>query len=309
MAQFDLKPLDHIGAEVTGVDWSRPISTKLAEDLYAAWLQHAVLLFREAGTSTDIHVRLSQVFGELEVHPIKSLHVEDQEHLIWLGGEGGRKGSPVLVDGELRAGFIFFHQDTTFTPNICKGSMLRMLQRPEEGGDTVWTDTAKAYDGLPDHLKARLEGLSSVQCFRAGFTEHLWGWPGHTVERAPENAGVPSTIDLPHFPLVAHPFIVTHPESGRKSLLMSPLNFIHIEGMDPDEGNALFEEVATHALRPEFSYRHKWSVNDLVLWDNRRTMHCALGYPYEQTRLVHRTTLMGGMQTGRYYTEAEPVPA
>jgi taurine dioxygenase len=311
MAEFDLKPLDHIGVEVVGLNLEKAISTKLAEDLYAAWLVHGVMLFREAGTSSDVHVRLSKVFGDLEVHPIESLRVKNQDNLIHLGGEGRRKGTPLLVDGRLTAGFIFFHQDTTFTPNICKGSMLRMLQQPKEGGDTVWTDTAKAYDALPQHLKERLEGLSSVQCFRPGFTENLWGWSEHSVERAPEaeTTALASSLEIPDFPLVSHPFIITHPETGRKSLLMSPLNFMKVEGLDKEEGEALFQEVASHALRSEFSYRHKWSVNDLVLWDNRRTMHAAMGYPYEHTRLVHRTTLLGGMRTGRYYEGAEPVPA
>jgi taurine dioxygenase len=254
-------------------------------------------------------MRLSRVFGELEEHPIKSLHVENEKNLISLGGEGARKGSPVKVDGELRAGFIFFHQDTTFTPNICKGSMLRMLQVPQQGGDTIWTDTAKAYDGLPQSLRERLEGLSSVQCFRPGHTDPLWGWPGHTIETVSADVGPPSSIALPHFPLVAHPFIITHPESGRKSLLISPLNYIRIDGMDQAESDVLYEEIATHVLRPEYAYHHKWSANDMVLWDNRRTMHCALGYPYEQTRLVHRTTLLGGMQTGRYYEEVEAAPS
>src|SRR5690606_19439847 len=123
MTGFDLKPLDHVGIEVLGLDLNKPIPSQVAEDLYEAWLEHGIMLFRQAGTSTDIHLRLSRVFGELEEHPIKSLHVENEKSLISLGGEGGRKGTPVMVDGELRAGFIFFHQDTTFTPNICKGSM------------------------------------------------------------------------------------------------------------------------------------------------------------------------------------------
>lgn len=309
MTAFELKPLDNVGVEVMGLDVNGPLPSQVAEDLYAAWLDHGIMLFREAGTSSDIHIRLSRVFGELEEHPIKSLHVENDKNLISLGGEKGRKGAPIVVDGELRAGFIFFHQDTTFTPNICKGSMLRMLRVPEQGGDTIWTDTAKAYDGLSQSLKERLEGKSSVQCFRPGYTPHLWGWPGHKAEAPAAGDAVPSSIELPHFPLVAHPFFITHPETGRRSLLISPLNYICIDGMEQAESDELYEEIATHVLRPEFSYHHKWSVNDMVLWDNRRSMHCALGYPYDQVRLAHRTTLLGSMQTGRYYDEAQAVPS
>jgi taurine dioxygenase len=304
MTGFELKPLDHVGVEVVGLDLTKTIPSQVAEDLYAAWMEHGIMLFRKAGTSPEVHMRLSKVFGELEEHPIKSLLVDNEKNLISLGGVGAKKGTPVLFDGELRAGFIFFHQDTTFTPNVCKGSVLRMLQVPERGGDTIWTDTAKAYDGLSQSMKERLEGLSSIQCFRAGSPPRLWGWPGHTVEKVGEDVAPASSLVLPDFPLVVHPFIITHPETGRKSLLISPLNYIRIDGMDQAESDALYEELATHVLRPDFAYHHKWSPNDMVLWDNRRSLHCALGYPYEQTRFAHRTTLLGAMQTGRYYDEA-----
>jgi taurine dioxygenase len=293
---FSLHRLQNIGAEVRDLDLRGPLSDDLARDLYSAWLDHGVLLFREAGTSKDIHLRLSRVFGELEEHPIKSLLVEDEKELIALGE---KKGAPVLFDDQLWGGFIFFHQDTSYTPNICKGSMLRMLRKPERGGDTIWTDTAKAYAALPPSLKERIADLSAIYCFRSGAVERRYGWSEHAVREAP--AGHVSEVQIPDFPLVSHPMVARHPESGIGSLLISPLNFVHVEGMEKSRGDALYEEIVRHALRPEFAYHHKWSVNDLVLWDNRRTMHCALGYPYEQTRIVHRTTLHGPMQTGHYY--------
>jgi taurine dioxygenase len=98
--------------------------------------------------------------------------------------------------------------------------------------------------------------------------------------------------------------VVTHPETARKSLLLSPWGFMRVLGMDQEEGDALFDEVVAHTVQDKYCYRHTWSANDMVLWDNRRTMHTALGYPYDMTRVGLRTTLKGHMAVGRYHAPA-----
>src|SRR5262249_46524613 len=109
-------PLADVGAAVTGPDWAAPIGEGLARDLYAVWLEHGVLVFPKAGTSSDIHVRLSRVFGELEIHPLKKLQADDHKELAPFGDEPGTWGG-VLFDGEHVEGFLFAHQDTAYTPN------------------------------------------------------------------------------------------------------------------------------------------------------------------------------------------------
>lgn len=296
-------PTPTIGAEVRGIDHENLTEEDQAR-LYAGWLDHGVLIFPGAGTSTSIHLRLSRVFGPLEVHPQVSLRVQDNEDLIYLGGEGRNKGPMMMVNGEGLAGFIYYHQDTSFTPNICKGSMLRMMEVPASGrGDTVWVDTALAYETLPAALKERVETLMTRQTANQ-LLARAWGMDDFEVRLARADEGPNALYKLETLPDVMQPMVITHPESGIKSLLLSPLNFIEVIGMNKNEGDALFDEVVRHALQPEFQYHHKWHVSDMVLWDNRRTMHFATGYPYHEKRLVLRTTLGGAQQTGRYYDPA-----
>jgi taurine dioxygenase len=301
-----IEPLHSIGAQVTGFDWSGGIPDEVAQTLYSAWLEHGVLVFPKAGVTSQIHLGLSRVFGELEEHPLQNLHVAGNKDLIYFGGEES-KGAGILVDGELLAGYIFVHQDTAYTPNLCRGSMLRMVQTPPQGGDTIWWDTAKAYLELPNTLKARIETLSTVHALKIVPPDPLWGMRGHTaVARDPASIAARGFPDLPP---VLHPMVITHPESGLRSLLLNPAGYVKVEGMDQAEGDALYEQVVSHTLQPKFTYRHHWSVNDIVLWDNRRTMHMATGYPHHLSRMAYRTTLKGAMPTGRVYEGDARAPA
>lgn len=303
---LDIFPLDAIGAEIFGIDVDRLTAVGVAA-LNAAWLRHGVLLFRNVDGGAAAHVRLSRVFGPLQEHVIPTLRLKENPELIALGGDGEQKGSAFVVDGAIRAGFLFLHQDGAYSDHISVGGVLRMVRAPEDGGDTMWVDTEKAYAALPSELKAACERHSTVQIWR-DVPDRLWGWPHMQVRLARPDEG--PVHPLPHQPFrpVLQPMVVTHPISGRRALLMSPLGYAGVWGMTRDEGDALYEAVALHCARPEFSYRHHWAEGDMVLWDNRRTMHAAFGYPYAQERVVQRTTLAGGMPTGRWLSEAEAAP-
>jgi taurine dioxygenase len=303
-ATLSVKPLANVGAEVGGVDWAEPITTDIAEALYAAWLEYGVLVFPKAGVNSDIHLRLSRVFGELEVHPLKALQAEDHKELAPFGDDEQAKGGGVICNGEHLRGYLFAHQDTSYTPNLCKGSMLRMIQIPERGGDTRFWDTAKAYRDLPPAMKARLETLSTIQMMRIIPPPRAWGM--RSLDARPADVEKDRQMSFPQeWPLVLHPMVLTHPESGLKTLLLSPQGYVRIDTLEQAESDALFDEVASHALKPEYEYRHRWSVHDMVLWDNRRMMHMAAGWPYGQRRFAYRTTLKGGMAVGRPYTTAD----
>jgi taurine dioxygenase len=301
---FEVRQLDHIGAEIVGLDLEREIDADTARQLNDVWLDHGVLVFRGAASDVAVHLRASRLFGELAEHVVESLRVDGTPELIMLGGEGEKKGSAMVVDGEIRAGFLFLHQDGAFTPSIAKGSMLRMIKRPHAGGDTIWVDTQKAYDELPADLKDFCDDHATVQIYR-DLPDRLWGWPDMQVRAARPEEG--PTVDLVRNdrPPVLQPMVITHPVTGRRSLLTSPLGFVCVHGIDRATGDQVYERVARHLAQPRFAYRHRWSIDDLVLWDNRRTMHWALGYPYDGERVVQRTTLVGDLPTGRYLEPAE----
>lgn len=282
-----------VGAEITGLDLSRPIDDATAEALNAAWLESAILVFRRMGTSMDAHLRLSRAFGELEVHPIPSIRLEGHDEIIELANRGETEQMVYRFDGERIAGRIPWHTDMIYTPTPNRGALLRMVETPTSGGETGWIDTALAYDALGDEMKERIAGLEGRFDFVKDLREMRFGkiWD---IEL--ETFG---NIEFPEFPDVAHPLVWTHPISGRKSLSVSTVQLIDMVGMSRDEGDPILDELVSHTLDGRFTYVHEWEVGDMVLWDNWRTMHTALGISPSDTRVVHRTTMPGGHQMGR----------
>ncbi len=300
MGAFQVIPLDHIGAEIVGLD-PLTMTDETKKELYATWMTYGVLLFREAAPEPETHIKLAKVFGDLEIHPVKSLLVDGQEELIQLGGHGKNSGGARVMDGDVRIGQTYWHQDTAYTPNICKGSMLRMITASKRAGNTVWADTSKAFDALPKELAAKIAPLETLQCY-TDMPRRTWGMPGHELRHARPDEGPVSEVVVPDFPHVVHPMVVTHPENGRKALLLSPLGYLTILGLPEDEADDLFEEVMAHTIKPEFCFDHSWAENDLVLWDNRRTLHYAAGFPVDDDRMIQRATLAGPQPTGRHYS-------
>ena len=303
MNAFDVIPLEQVGAEIAGLD-IHAMTEEIEQALYSAWLDYGVLLFREAASDPETHVRFARIFGELEIHPVKSLLVPGNDELIFLGGHGKNSGGARVMDGEALIGQTYWHQDTAYTPNICKGSMLRMVTKSRRAGRTIWADTSKAYDALPEDVAQRIASLETLQCY-TDMPRRTWGMPGHTLRHATPEEGPQSEVEVPDFPHVAHPMVVTHPENGRRALLLSPLGYLTILGLPEDEADELFEFVVAHTLKPEFTYAHEWTENDLVLWDNRRTLHYAEGFPVDDDRMIQRATLAGPQPTGRVHEGAE----
>lgn len=291
---FDMKRLDSgIGMEIIGLDLSAPIDDATRRDLNAVWLDAAILLFRGIGTSTERQLALSRCFGELEVHPIESIRLAGNDEIINLSNKGDKKQMLHYFDGEPIEGRIPWHTDMIYTTVPNRGALLRMVEKPAQGGETGWIDTAAAYDALPAELKERIAGREARFDFVADICEMRFGKPANLEH------GDLGNIDYPEFPDVAHSLVWVHPLSGRKSLALSPVHLIDMVEMSRDEGDPLLDALVDHTLDGRFSYVHDWEVGDMVLWDNWRTLHMAFGTPPGQDRVVHRTTIKGDHQTGR----------
>jgi len=295
------RQLEAFGAEITGVD---PLAISEAErgELYRLWLEHGLLVIRGVEPEPRAQLALARCFGPLQQHPVAGIRVDGEPELIFLGNDGDDDYLPIhRVDGELRRGFLYWHSDLTYVPDINKGAMLGMRDIPASGGDTEFADAAKAWDDLPDATKARIETLEAVHVGRTT-PARAWGMAGMDVELASAPRSSVNN-DVPSLPPVIHPLVITHDETGRKSLLLSPLSFVRILGLPDAEGEALYAELADHALQPQYRYLHRWQPGDMVLWDNRRTMHCAMGYPPGETRMAIRATLAERQTTGRVLVE------
>lgn len=296
---FEVQKLNGgFGREITGLDIASGIDAETAGALRKVWLEHGVLVFRGIGTSPEVQLELSRCFGELEPHPIEKFRLADYPELILLTNEGGPVGPVYDYDGVATTQRIPWHTDLAFVPTPNAGALLRMVRKVETGGQTGWLDTAAAYDALDEATKDEITDLEAVYLFRAGLEDMRFNQQGGT-RLSPRND------NYPHFPPVANPLVWTHPETGRKILNVSTLNIDHIVGQRNEQGDALIERLIAHTLQPQFQYVHQWENNDMVLWDNRRTMHAAFGHPVDQIRIVHRTTIKGNVAMGRII--ADPV--
>ena len=303
-----------VGAEVKEFAGDIEAVPELRAALYDAWLKYGILLFRNVET-VEQHLAISRCFGELEIHPVPEVRSKTDPYLIEIGrpqGGGGREPTNYLFDGEHKINRIAWHRDTAYTPDICKGAMLRMLEVPEQEGETLLADTAMAWDDLPAELKTRLETLEFKATIRTAHLTTL-GRPGVFWKEVclADDADFPGNRELSQrdteldarYPSVIQPAVLTHPESGRKCLFLSPTYVDCFLGLEQDESDVLLWQLTDHMLQPRFVYRHKWRVNDAIVWDNRRFMHAGMGNRPGDPRFGLRTTLAGPLRTGRYFDE------
>jgi taurine dioxygenase len=298
-----------VGAEVVGIDATRPIPEYVRRELYGLFIQHGLLLFRGAGASAEAHTRIAECFGDLERHSIKESWVEGNPHLIDISYIPPPPGTqsvtqPIYeVYGRRVAGWLPWHTDQCFMPKLSRGGVLRMIQVPPEGGSTGFLDKIALHAGLPEHLKRRIENLSVVYRFEPRATLHRFGRP-EGLRLISTSAAMDSILDRLQrdFPPSVHPMIYAQAETGRTVLNVSPAYAVGIEGMGREEGDALLEAVFAHCLSSPATYLHDWRNGDMVAWDNWRILHNAEGTPVAQTRVVQRISIAGDYGLGRLAT-------
>ncbi|WP_150293716.1 TauD/TfdA dioxygenase family protein [Sphingobium estronivorans] len=286
------RPLPTIGQEVLDLDLEAGIDDATARSLVDLWRDAGVVLFRGMGTSPEALLELSRCLGELEPHPIESIRMPDYPELILLTNKGGLRGPVYAYDGVPTYGRIPWHTDLAFSDTPNAGALLNMVEKASVGGRTAWLDTEKAYAALDDDLKQRIEGLEVRFEFRTDLKDMKYCNPGGS--RVGE-----SGTNFPDYPPHARPLVWKHPVTGRTIMNVSPLNLRNIVGMDEAESDALLQRLIDAVIQPQFIYEHAWEEGDVILWDNYRMMHSAMGHPVDVIRVVHRTTLRGTAQVGR----------
>ena len=264
------------GAEIVGLDLSDDLADAEFRRIEQAWFDASLLVFRDLVMTPDQHIGFTRRFGPL--HIMTPLHYNLPDHpevMVLTNLEEG--GKPL---GIRRAG-MGWHSDGEDKRLPNAGSFLYAHRIPAEGGDTLFADMYAAYDELPDETKRCIAGR------RARFSRadmHHVHYPHEPALTEQQKRDRPD---------VFHPLVRTHPRSGRKALYIGRWAR-DVEGMDPDEGRALIEQLFAYASSERFVYCHKWRVHDAVLCDNRCMLHCATGFDESRyTRLMHRTTLEG----------------
>jgi len=276
-AKVDVVPLSkHIGAEIHGIDLRTTLDADTIKQIHQAWLDHSVLLFRNQSFSQEDLLRVTGYFGELAplTRPAKFFPKGYARLLpnIMMISNIRENGETIgaLPDGEMQ-----FHHDQIHSEVPHNGTLLYSLEVPSYGGDTLFASGYAAYDTLDPAIKSQLAG-------RRAFHHYNYG---STVRG--DSRGVEA------FSQAVHPVFRTHDETGRKAIYVNRLMTTRIENLPEAESDALLQALFDHSERPEFIYRHVWRVGDLIVWDNRCSMHARDDFPSDQRRLMLRTTVKG----------------
>jgi len=275
---LDLRPLTpRLGAEVRGVDLARDLDDATFDAIYAAFLEHKVLLFDADDLPPARHVAFARRFGEVQVHVLNQYHADAFPELFRLSNLDAN-GNPNGRHPD--RGTMAWHTDGSWQRVTGQATILYAEVASADGGETHFCDMAGAYERLSPAWKARLAPLRAVHNLDFSRTRRHGEDPLNDEQRRAR-------------PPVDHPVIRTHAETGRKVVFLGD-HAESIVGMDYDEGRALIEEVNAMIIHDDLVYRHRWSPGQLIAWDNRSVLHRATSYdPAKQRRVIRRATVLG----------------
>jgi taurine dioxygenase len=258
----------NIGAEIAGIDLSRPLGNRQVDELHDALAAHQVLFFRDQKLDYDSAKAFARHFGDLHIHPNTP------------GPDGHPEILPIHADANSkRIAGERWHSDVSCDPEPPLGSILYLHTVPPVGGDTLFASQYAAYDALSPQLKTYLEGLTAFHD----------GGPSYRATNA--KIGVPEAGRI--YPSANHPVVRTHPVTGRKALYVNRGFTQRINGLPDDEARALLAFLIEHSVKPDFQVRFRWRANSVAFWDNRAVQHLAVWDYFPQVRTGFRVTIKG----------------
>jgi taurine dioxygenase len=256
-----------IGAEIGGVDLADDLSDEVIEEIREALLEWKVVFFRgQHRLDRASHVAFGRRFGDLEIHPVTPKDQEQPEVFV------------IPAGGQFRAPDNW-HSDVTWRPEPSLGSILRAVELPPLGGDTLWADMGKAYDLLDDDTKELIDGRKATHDFASAFG---FGKSEEVQGRMREQ-----------HPTVEHPMVRTHPETGRKTLYVNVSFTREVVGMDEDEGRRLLRRLYRQSTIVDVQCRFRWQPGSVAFWDNRATQHIVSNDFLPERRIMERVTVVG----------------
>ena len=270
-ARLTITPLHPtIGAEIDGVDLREAIDDDTRDQIRAAVLKHKVVFFRDQPITRRQHLDLAKRFGQIYTPPYQA------DRLVDVDGESGvhlishDPNQRAIYEAERRPGIIYdaYHSDTNWRIVPSWGAILHAIDVPEVGGDTIWVDAGKAYRDLPESVKERLEGLHAVVDFRGA------------LQRAGHD-----------YPLVAHPVVRTHRETGEKILWVDFGKHAQIIGLNETENREVLSLILDRYRKSEYQVRFRWKPHSIAFWDNRAAVHRAVHDYGDYPRLLERVLI------------------
>lgn len=272
-----------IGAEILGVDLSAPMDEATFQLIHQAWLDHLLLIFPAQSISDAEQIAFARRFGELEIHPSKD-HRSSEHAEIYRVANVDERGQILAPEGEawryLNITWLW-HSDSSFREIPSTGSILHGIEvtGAGNGGETLFCNLYAAFDALPRAMQQRIEGLRVLHSHDA------------VLRRG---AGIDKSSKYENIPPVEQPLVRRHPQTGRKSLFLSPHTMDGVIGLGEQQGQELLDELIEFAIADRFVYRHVWAAQDVIMWDNRCTMHAVTPYDNANVRrIMHRATIAG----------------
>ena len=238
-----------------------------------------MLVFRDQHITPEQQIAFSRRFGVLQIHVLKQFLLAGHPEILIV--------SNIVENGQnigLGDAGKFWHSDLSYKELPSLGSMLHAQELPSEGGDTLFADMHKAWDGLPEALRNAVQDRSAAHSYTARYSETKFEGNWRPTLTAEQLAQVQEVI---------HPVVRTHPENGRKALFVSEGFTTRIVGLPEDESRQILAELHAHSVLEQNIYRHQWQPRDLVFWDNRSLIHLAAGCPAHLRRKLYRTTIQG----------------
>jgi taurine dioxygenase len=265
-----------LGAEISGVDLSQPLSDALIGEIRAALLENQVIFFRDQHLTPEQHLGFGRRFGELQIHEFV----------------GGMAEYPEILEvrkepEETRNFGGGWHTDVSYLEQPALGSVLYALEVPEYGGDTMFASQYLAYEALSDGMKAMLEGMIAVHSARRPYG------PNAARARVYGPSSMQFNFSETAHAEIEHPVVRTHVETGRKALYVNATFTLRLKDMTEEESAPLLDYLCRHAVRPEFTCRFRWRPNSIAFWDNRCVQHNAINDYHGQRRVMHRVTIEG----------------
>ena len=266
----------HTGAEVRGVDLSRPLDAAMRARLNRAFVEHSVLVVRDQQLDAPQFLAAMQNFGAVFPQHNPRFAVPECPLIHYISNQDTLEDGRVYIPGE---GYHTDHSNDAVPP---KATALHAVKLPASGGDTQFINMHEAYAALPESMRRRIDGRMARHVYQSRYSER----------KLPQLAGEKKTTV--GTASVVHPLVRTHPESGRKALYINPIRIEEIVGLETPAALALLDELLAHATELRFEYRHEWRTGDVVIWDNRCLMHKANGdYPVAEVRYLYRLMLKG----------------
>lgn len=292
------------GCKITGVDFSASLSADVKSAIRQAWVENGIAVITDC-PSDEAHLDLSRCFGEPQPAATKKLNLETNPYIMALNQDENTPLNLFEVHGEQRTGWLGWHWDQAFMPEIVRGAVLRSLEPAKIGGETGFIHGGDAYDRLSPAMKERIDGLDVVYHFNGAQERNRFGYP-KSLKLIERDADQAASIEkyMNEFPPVVHPLVITQSETGRRLLKLSPMHAQYILGWERAASDELLEELAEHLVDERYAYFHSWAKNDAVAWDNWSVIHCANGVPPGVIRRAQRTTIMGDYKMGRYLDES-----